>query len=317
MPINLQRFELSKPSKRKEMMESALEHEMVGTNFDSQNHSEQVAIWKNAVYNVWKTYAHSNIFAQNFIETYCDNGFTLQYLIQSLSAASDIPSIVHLCNGMEQLCLQHPHWYSNQASVVGDFTVSVDGSFDPMQRLNQLCTAGLSPLNIRSYCYATVMLNPQHWDLCVAKTQQSETEFLFNALRRATKDFSDWGAYQMIKPWPKLLSLSQWETDLKSMVGTRKFQRTSWIAHALDNPAPQDQNLDHARSVEHVLELFAGPCLEESLPNWRSIALVLKVYPKIHATVEQRIEESERAHQHQRISASIDTNGTRSTARKI
>ena len=317
MSIDLKKFERSTPSKRKQMMESALQHEIVGTDFDAQEHSKQVIIWKNAVYNVWKTYAHSNIFAQNFIETYCDNGFTLQYLIQSISSSNDIPSIVHLCNGMEQLRLQHPHWYSNQASVVGDFTFSVDGSFDSMQRLNQLCSAGLSPLNIRSYCYAVVMLNPQHWDVCVAKTQQNEKEFLFNALCFATKDFSDWGAYHMISPWPKLLSLSQWETNLKNMVGTRKFQRTSWIAHALHNPMPHNQNIENARSVEHVLDLFAGPCLEESLPNWRTIASVVKVYPKIHATVEQRIEESERAHQHQRISACIDTNGTRSPARKI
>lgn len=314
MHIDLKRFELSKPSKRKEMMDSALKQAMAGTNFDSQDHSEQVSIWKNAVHNVWTKHAHCAIFAQEFIEVYGGNDFTLSYLIHSITSANDVASIVQLCNTMENLNRQRPHFRS-ASSVVSD-CAAAHKTCDPLIRLDELCSAGLSPANVRYYCYTLVMLDERHWDACVAKTQQSEPDFLFNALRFATKDFSNWGSYHMVNKWPKLLTLAQWETEIKTMTSTNKFQRPSWIVNALSNPPPPP-TADDARSVEYVLELFSGPCLEDNISHWQAIASSLNMYRTLHEHLEQRIAQSTAAHQHQHLLSAIDANGARSTVRKM
>lgn len=315
MHIDLNKFELSTPSKRKEMMENALKQEMVGTNFESQNQSEQASIWKNAVYNVWTKHAHCAIFAEEFIAAYGDNDFTLFYLIQSITNDNDIASIVQLCNTLENLSRQDPHLHRSVSRVVSDFAAA-HRVCDPLIRLDELCNAGLSPFNVRYYCYTLAMLDEKNWDACVAKTQQSEPEFLFNALRFATKDFSNWGAYHMVEKWPKLLSLAQWETQIKTMPSTSKFQRPAWIVNALSNPPPKPF-ADDARSVEYVLKMFSGPCLEENISHWNAIALSLDMYRTLHEHVEQRIAQSAVAHQQQHINAAIDASGARSSVRKM
>lgn len=303
------------------MIERSVQQKLSALNFDAQNNDQQIQIWKDVVYTVWKEYAANPIFARDFVKIYCDNSFTLQYLIQGLSKTNDIAAIVSLCNAGEQLKQQNPHWYNNQSSILADFSVPTYtkncADFDPMQRLKDLKHAGLSLDNIRLYCYAVVLLRPEHWDECVAYSQQKEQDFLFEALKVSSKDFTYFGMNLMYEDWPKLLSLSQWEQRIEHIQEFNPYGKPSWIFELLfSNRVPELFDVDMARALEHMLNLFPGPCNEQHLTKWNDLCSTLNFYPGVRHQLKQRIEESEYHYQNKRIQSVVSAPAS-VTVRKI
>lgn len=304
------------------MIERSVQQKLSAQNFDAQNNEQQIQIWKNVVCTVWAEQAHNSMFARDFVKIYCDNDFTLQYLVQGLSQKNDIEGIVALCNAHEQLHQKNSIWYSNSSNILTDFSVPTytnnRANFDPMQRLADLKNAGLSLQNIRLYSYAVVILRPEHWAECVMYSQQGEQDFLFDALKVSSKNFTYWGINLMYEQWPKLLKLSDWERRIEHLKKSNPLEKSSWMAELLfSNQAPQVFNLDMARALEHVLNLFPGPCNEEYLPQWQALRPPLALYANVLRQLDQRIEESHSHHQNSRISEAVETKHSPYVARKM
>ena len=317
MSIDFNVFENLSDKKREAMIERIVQQKLSAQNFDGQDQGQQIEVWKNVVCTVWEENAPHPIFARDFIKMYCDNNFTMQYLIQGLSATNDIASIVSLCNAREELQQKDPYLYSSQASVVADF--SVFGSahdFDPMQRLRDLKHAGLSLQNLRFYCYAVVMRHPQHWSECVTHSQQDEQDFLFDALKMTTKGFTNWSAHHMCESWPKILTLEEWETRWEHMQKSNPSGKSSWIAKLLfSNQVPETFDVDMNRELGCVLNAFPGHCSEKHLPQWNALCSTLSLYPIRHQ-LEQRIEESISHYQNKRIQSALSVSAP-SSVRKM
>lgn len=317
MNIDLNDFEKISRVEREKILQQAL-NERIGPNFDKQTQDQQLDLWKNALYSVWKPHAQNSVFSRAFIETYCENDFTLQYLIQSLNKANDITGIVQLCNAAEQLHSSNFHWHANPFRFIPNFAIEFEQDFDPIVRLQQLKAAGLSQTNIQYYCYVAAVRNPQNWDVCVKIAQQDEQDFAFNAMRFMTKDFSFWGLKHMFEECPKVLSMEQWETHAKALVQSNQVLYQSWLLQSFfGDDGFQPLTLDEAQIISCFLNLVPGPCLEANLPHWKNLFDRSSQFRATNQCIEQRIEESMCAHQHQHIISSLDTNGARSTARKI